>query len=252
MAFRRGQFKINGLDSEEFNTYITERPKRQASSRVVELKERPGNDSVVFDHAYYKNTTQTIKCYAKASDFERVPYLEQEITAWLDMGRYSDFEVYHDPHYIYQAIVTSAPAFTGTRKTGLMVPFSFDISLRPFKHSRTGRRWIKAGKAQLTTKKIELVNVEKYPSKPVISLYGFGDISIFINDEEYQLKNHGGSIVIDSQLEESYRITNGRYVSLDEKTAFKDFPVLPAGKMTVSWTGDVTIFEIQPRWWTKI
>ena len=44
--------------------------------------------------------------------------LEDEISFWLDMGNYSDFIVYFDEHYIYQAIVTSPPKFTGTRKAG--------------------------------------------------------------------------------------------------------------------------------------
>ncbi len=39
-----------------------------------------------------------------------------------------------DEHYIYQAIVTSPPKFTGTRKkAGFLIPFEFTVSIRPFK-----------------------------------------------------------------------------------------------------------------------
>ena len=60
-------------------------------------------------------------------------FLEDEISFWLDMGNYSDFIVYFDEHYIYQAIVTSPPKFTGTRKSGVLIPFEFTVSIRPLR-----------------------------------------------------------------------------------------------------------------------
>ena len=75
-----------------------------------------GNDSIAVDFAYYKNVERTITCYAKANTLQKF-LLEDEISFWLDMGNYSDFIVYFE-HYIYQAIVTSPPKFTGTRKAG--------------------------------------------------------------------------------------------------------------------------------------
>lgn len=244
MELKRGQFRLNGRDSEEFNAYMRERPKRPAAGRVIELRERQGNDSIVMDFNYYRNVEQTISCYAKANNLEEVPFLESEISYWLDMGNYSEYCVYYDPHYIYQAIITSPPEFTGNRKNGYLVPFDFSISLRPFKLSRVGQFWVADTKV--------LINIEKYPSKPKIHIYGWGDISFSINDKIYKLKNVEGEIIIDSMIEESYKNNNGKIVPQDEKTLFRDYPILDVDRNDINWTGNVKEIKILPRWWTKI
>ncbi|WP_429947422.1 phage tail protein [Enterococcus sp. DIV1297f] len=244
MAFKRGQFQINGKHSEEFSAYMRDRPKRLSAGRVIELRERPGNDSIVMDFAYYKNVEWQISCYAKADGLESVSHLEDRIRSWLDMSNYSDFTCQFDEHYIYQAIVVSGPEFSGTKKNGVLVPFDFTISLRPFKSSRNGFEWM--------TNETMIHNVERYPSKPKIQIWGSGDISFWINDESFKLTDIGSEIVIDSQLEESYRIVDGVIESQDHKTQFIDFPILPVGWTTIKWEGDVKKFNLMPRWWTKI
>jgi len=244
VGLKPGQFKINGLDSEEFNVYLRSRPQRLSAGRVIELKPRPGNDSVVVDFAYYKNVEWKIQCNAKADSLESVSNLEDRIRSWLDMSNYSDFTYIFDAHYIYQAVVVSPPVFTGTHKDADWVPFEFTISLRPFKQSRTGLRWLS------NEKKIH--NIEKYPSKPKIQVLGSGDISFWINDKKYELTNIGNEIIIDSLLEESYRIVDGILESQDNKTKFIDFPILPEGLTTIRWQGNVTEFRLMPRWWTKV
>ncbi|MGM0124679.1 hypothetical protein IGI37_002073 [Enterococcus sp. AZ194] len=244
MEFKRGQFKINGLHSEEFNAYMRDRPERLSAGRVIELRERPGNDSFVVDYAYYKNVEWTISCYAKAEDLENVHNLEDRIRAWLDMDNYSEFICYFDEHYIYQAVVTSPPLFSGTRKNGHLIPFEFTVSLRPFKTARVGQQWI--------SNKKKINNSEKYPSKPKIQILGSGDISFWINDQKFDLTNVGNEIIIDSMFQESYRIVDGILESQDKKTKFKNFPALKIGMNEFRWSGNVKEFRIQPRWCTKI
>jgi len=226
VGFKRGQFQINGKHSEEFMAYMRERPKRLSAGRVIELRERPGNDSIVMDFAYYKNVEWTISCYAKADDLA------------------SDFIYQFDEHYIYQAIVISGPEFSGTSKNGTLIPFDFTISLRPFKSSRTGLNWL--------TNESSIHNLERYPSKPQIYILGSGDISFWINEDKYELTNVGTEIVIDSQLEESYRIVDGILESQDNKTKFIDYPILPIGLINIRWQGNVREFKLMSRWGTKI
>ena len=45
---------LNGKHSSEFNVFMRERPERLSAGRVVELRERMGNDSIAVDFAYYK------------------------------------------------------------------------------------------------------------------------------------------------------------------------------------------------------
>lgn len=244
MELKRGQFKINGKYSEEFTVYMRDRPERLSAGRVIELRERPGNDSIVLDFKYYKNVERVISCYAKAKSLESVSFLENNISNWLDTGSYSDFIVYYDPHYTYQAIVISPPNFTGQRKNGLLIPFEFTVSIRPFKQSQVGFVWNKNEKI--------LNNTENYPSKPKIHIVGSGDISFWINDHKYDLKNVEEEIFIDSLIEESYRYQSNQLQTLDHKTFFKDYPTLDKGENNIKWTGSVKELRIQPRWWTKV
>lgn len=243
---KRGQFFINGRHSSEFNVYIRNRPVSTSAGRVVELREREGNDSIVIDKAYYKNVTRKIECYYKAPTLKDVQEWEDRITEWLDMGNYSDFITYYDQQYIYQAIVTEAPEFKGTRKTGNLVPFIFSVSLRPFKENRLGRKPI------VKTESFKLNNSEKYASKPVIKLTGSGDASFFINDKEFKLKGMSRELVIDSKIEESYRALDGALEHQDHVTLFLDFPELKAGMNQIKWTSNIKTFEITPRWWRKV
>jgi phage-related protein len=208
------------------------------------LQERPGNDSVVVDYAYYKNVEWKLQCVAKASDYEEMYHLEDRVKVWLDMSNYSDFTYNFDPHYMYQTIVVSPPVFTGTHKNGTWTPFEFTISVRPFKTARVGLKW--------QTNKKMIHNTEAYPSKPIIKIVGSGDITFSINNKKYELTNVGNEIIIDSQLEESYRVVDGVLEIQDHKTKFLDFPILSKGVNTFRWSGNVQEFNLQPRWWTKV
>ncbi len=58
MQLKRGQFFINQHYSSEFNVYIQNRPASVSASRVIELREREGNDSIIIDKGYYRNVTR--------------------------------------------------------------------------------------------------------------------------------------------------------------------------------------------------
>ncbi len=59
-------------------------------------------------------------------------------------------------------------------------------------------------------------------------------------------------IFIDSLVEESYRYLGNQLQMLDNKTFFKDYPILDKGENKIKWTGNVKELRIQPRWWTKV
>lgn len=244
--YKRGQFKINGRHSREFNVYMQHRPAKTAAARVIELRQRVGNDSIVIDNAYHKNVTLTIDCYFKASSIDQVQFYEDLVSEWLDMGDYSDFVTYYDEQYIYQAIVTEPPQFKGTRKTGPMVPFSFQVSIRPFKYNRVGRQVYEYDK------QFHINNFEKYPSKPRFKLFGSGDASFFVNNQEFKIRGLDRELIIDSLIEESYRDLGGVLEHQDKKTLFRDFPELQSGDNEIRWTKNIEKIELIPRWCRKV
>lgn len=247
MIIKRGQFLINGKHSSEFNVFMRNRPASSSAGRVIELRDREGSDSIIIDKAYYKNVERKIDCYYKAPSIDDVQEWEDRITAWLDMGSYSDFVTYYDEQYIYQAIVTDPPEFKGTRKTGNIVPFEFSVSLRPFKENRLGRQPI-----LLNSTPFKITNEQKYPSKPLIKLTGSGDASFFVNNEEFKLKGLDTELIIDSVLEESYRKLGGAIEHQDQVTTFMDFPELKPGENTITWSSGIKSFELTPRWRRKV
>lgn len=247
MIIKRGQFLINGKHSSEFNVFMRNRPVSSSAGRVIELRDREGSDSIIIDKAYYKNVERKIDCYYKAPSIDDVQEWEDRITAWLDMGSYSDFVTYYDEQYIYQAIVTDPPEFKGTRKTGNIVPFEFSVSLRPFKENRLGRQPI-----LLNSTPCKITNEQKYPSKPLIKLTGSGDASFFVNNEEFKLKGLDTELIIDSVLEESYRKLGGAIEHQDQVTTFLDFPELKPGENIITWSSRIKSFELTPRWRRKV
>lgn len=242
----RGQFYLNKHDSSEFNTFIRERPAKQASNRVVELKERGGNDSIVIDKAYHENTTLSLDCYYKAPSLDEVQFYEDKIKKWLDFGHYTDFIPYYDIQYRYKAIVTKAPVFTGTRKNGYNVPFHFELSLRAFKHSLTGLRTLSF------TKPFKLVNHELYSALPYLKIHGSGDITLLINGRETNIKGLLSYIELDSEELEVYQESPAGVLDMSNKFYSKDFPHLDEGENVISWKGNITKIEIKPRWRTKV
>lgn len=247
MEFKRGQFLINNCHSSEFNVYMSERPQRFTSTRVLELRQRPGSHSLVVDQTYYQNVEWKIKCYSKVKDLRDVSNQEDLIKSWLDTSNYSDFSFFFDEYYVYQAIVVPGTlVFNGSRRTGNLIPFEFVISLQPMKETYAGRYPIEI------KKETKLINTKKYHSKPRIHIHGRGDISFFINKNKYELKNVPEDIIIDSQLDESFQYHDGNILFLDDRTLFLDFPLLPPGEITISYVGEVDKFEIIPRWVTKV
>ncbi len=92
---------------------------------------------------------------------------------------------------------------------------------------------------------IQVTNQGLEKSKPIITIYGTGIITLSINgydaftvdlgeDEEY--------IVVDSLQEEAYRNT-----ILKNRLMTGDFPLLDVGTNTITWTGDLTRIKIEPK-----
>ncbi len=179
-----------------------------------------------------------------------IQFVEDLITSALDTrGEYVDFIPYYDPRYIYKVVVINNPTFSGNISAMRGVPFTFDVSFAPFKYRVGGERAIEFNKPQ------QLYNPERYESYPLIKIYGQGNISVFINNRETKLKNIENTIIIDSNedIMEVYKENNGELINLhDNFVGSQNFPYLDSGMNQISWNGNVSKIEIEPRWQTKI
>jgi len=82
-------------------------------------------------------------------------------------------------------------------------------------------------------------------SKPIITLYGSGNVEVAINGStvfEYTFPAGETSVVIDSLQEEAY--LNGVYKN---RYMLGEFPKLKVGNNTITWTGTLTKIKVEPK-----
>uniref|UniRef100_UPI00359C72AC phage tail protein n=1 Tax=Lactococcus garvieae TaxID=1363 RepID=UPI00359C72AC len=246
-----GWFKIGNHWSEEFQMFLSKRPEKKKAQRMLTLDEVSGvNKLILSDKGYYTNAEQTLECFYVSPSLENVQYTEDLITSALDTrGEYVDFIPYYDPKYVYKVVIINEPIFSGEISGLRGVPFSFDVSMAPFKYRIGGERAIELLHPQ------QLFNPERYGSDPKIKIYGKGSLSLFINNRETKFKDVEDVIIIDSSQEvmEVYKEVNGKLINLHHKfVGNQEFPYLDVGSNQISWSRNVTKIEIEPRWQTKI
>lgn len=80
-------------------------------------------------------------------------------------------------------------------------------------------------------------------SAPQITIYGSGNIELYVNGETLQLKDVDGYVTVDSELMLVYK---GQENRLHKSIGF--LPMLNTGTNYIAWDGDVTSATISPNW----
>lgn len=93
------------------------------------------------------------------------------------------------------------------------------------------------------TAPFKLFNIGTFESEPIITIFGNGNITLYVNNKSIYLKEITDKIIIDSEMKNAYNNS----VSLNYKMS-GDFPVLSLGENNISWVGNITKLEIQPNW----
>lgn len=243
---QEGTFIFNRKHSEEIGCYIRERPKKIKGKRMVEMKEVHGKNKLVpIDKGYYTNSTLSLSCFCLLSSYDDLYFIENEVSALLDSaGEYVPFIPFYDPHYVYEVINNNEISFEGTRGSKLAVPFSFELSVAPFKYRTTGLH------IQEFSEAFTLENPEKYHSEPYMKIYASGNIMIYVNGEPFVINNVEKFIEVDSNPDilEVYKEENGVIISQNHKMISDDFPIFIPGWNEISWKGNVEKIEVKGRW----
>ena len=93
------------------------------------------------------------------------------------------------------------------------------------------------------TAPFSLFNIGTFESEPIITIFGAGNITLYVNNQSISLKEIAGSITIDSEMQNAY---NG-VTSMNNKMQ-GGFPILSLGENHITWLGNVTRLEIRPNW----
>lgn len=95
----------------------------------------------------------------------------------------------------------------------------------------------------LLTNHSKIYNIGTYESEPYIKVFGSGNVTLNINNKEITLKDVNEYMEIDSELKETFKDS----VSKNDKKV-GEYPAFFVGENTISWTGNITKIEIEPRW----
>lgn len=218
-------FVFKNRDSREFDIIVNELPPHQTVDDEVEYVEVPGRDG------YLTVTT------------DRKPSLEKQIVIsiyddtnicdikeWLNGS--GELILSNDADVFYNARIQTIRDFEEVSKYG---PSSFTFKCQPYGYLYSGDDTL-----IIDSKNTILIN-QYAESKPIIKVVGSGVGDVTINNKKIIIDNIDSSIVIDSELEESYSGT--------QEAFFKgDYPVFINGENAITWSGGVTRLEVIPRW----
>lgn len=88
-----------------------------------------------------------------------------------------------------------------------------------------------------------LYNSGTYYSKPEITVYGNGDVNLFIGDEQITLKDIKEYITVDTNKLRTYKDT----IRQNHKK-IGNYPILKKGENNITWDGYTAKIEIIPNW----
>lgn len=234
----RGYFNFNGRASTSFGVEIESYPDSTAAERIVEKITVPGrNGELIRDTGAYRNVARTYSVYIHAAP-SNLPTAVRAVAGWL-MGSsgYRRLEDNYDPD-IYRMAAFSGPvemsSFYDTHGRGRL---SFDC--KPQKYLKSGERAI-----SLSTSGTVLYN-PGFASLPLITVYGSGAGTLWVEDCAVQIKALDGSLTLDCETQDAYRGTTNQNANIYAP----NFPSLSPGDSVIGWDGGITGIDIAPRWW---
>lgn len=223
-------FTFNGIDSRYMGVIVTAMPETVRPDRRITSVKIPGRSGLLhLDEAVYESYIRTMECAIK--NRENI----DEIAAWLTGSGKMIFST--EPDKVYDVTISNKISIVGMMRT--FQKFMVTMDTQPFKYREMARR-----DTLILTEGTFFRNKGNVYANPLITVYGTGDISLFINDEEFLLRDVEESITIDSEIMEVFRENRNQ----NHKYRNTKFPRLETGINSIDWTGEVTKVEVVPRW----
>lgn len=225
-----GWFRFKETDSREYGILISSVPERVRPERRVKEIEIPGRSgNLTQDEETYDAYVISMECSTRGSD------RMDEIITWLNGA--GDLTLSTEPDKVYQASIYNKISIAD--QIYLYNSFLLQFKVQPFKYNINPF----ADELTLTAQTI-IRNGGTVYSEPIITVYGSGDITLSINGVDFPLYGVSEYITIDSEMMEVFKGTANQ----NSKYGGETFPRLEVGENTISWTGNVSRVEIQPKW----
>jgi phage-related protein len=245
---RAGEFLINGESSiDKYGTRLQTRFDLETPARRSELVQAMGQDgySIIDEEAYDDTKVTLVVVIEPLKGHDRSAMRNLLTVAFTGSGGYIPFVPYHDDKktYFVRLDGDSKINFRNKYMYGDVLEATIPINVKP---------WKELNGYNASVNPTSMDNPASYAAKPLISVTMSGSTGSFsINGVTYNLANANSSetIHIDCDRFIAYNMVNGKITALRNTTLlFKDFPVLIAGKNTISKSGGVSSMSITPRW----
>jgi phage-related protein len=219
----------NGKTAEQMGLKIISLPPIQVSTERIDEQDVEGRDgTLTFLNGYTSDEKEVEADYKGNKPVEVVNWLQGK--GEVIFGNLPD-------RYYKARINNIVPLDEVIRNQLYNFPIKFKC--QPFRYHIGGKK-----KIIITSTGTIINNPGTYKSLPLITVYGSGAGYLSINGITYTITNIGGSMVIDSNIQEVL-YGKGDYLQTDE------FIELPVGKCAINFSGGITKVEIIPYWRDK-
>jgi predicted phage tail component-like protein len=221
---------FKGINSNTFDNLVISELSPISSPEIrVDITEIDGADGDIVDEKGYRAYNKSIKIGLKNSN-----NIDKIIKYFSGSG---DLVLSNEPDKVYKAQIYSKVdyerllTFRTAKVTFHVQPFKYALNEPPFVFNITNE----------TEVKVTNVGLEK--SKPIITLYGDGEVTLTINGYDVFTVNIDDEfVVIDSMQLEAYK-----GLILKNRKMSGNFPILDVGVNTISWTGNLTKLIVEPK-----
>lgn len=218
------------INSDTFdNLIISELSPISSPETRVDITEIDGADGDIVDELGYKAYDKSIKIGLKNSK-----NIDKIIKFFSGSG---NLVLSNEPDKVYIARIYKKIdyerllTFRTAKVTFHVQPFKYALNEAPFVFNITDE----------TEVKVTNIGFEK--SKPIITLYGSGEVTLTINGYDvFTINIDDEYVVIDSMQLEAYKNS-----TLKNRNMTGKFPILDVGINTISWTGKLTKLIVEPK-----
>lgn len=219
-------FIWKGQNSLDKNIMVTKLPPHERAEANIDKKIVPGRDGFLTENdGTFAEILKPCECVLDEGNID-------DVVAWLTGTDEVTFSNEPDKKYI-ATIINKIPL---VKVIPTLHEFVVQFDCQPYAYDREN--------ALITLLTEDTVtNPGTRASKPIIKVYGIGDIALTIGFRNVYLDDVVDYVTLDSVIEDVYKDT-----VLKNNDWSGDFPVLQPGDNTISWVGNVTKIEITPNW----
>lgn len=235
---RQGTFTFNGISSRDYSLWLTGAGVYGAPARKYESVSIPGrNGTLTMDGGAFEDIEHTYKdCFIASEDAATaLQGLRNALMSVNGKARLTDdynADEFYLARYMRGLDPDVAPLMKGAK---------FDLVF-----SRDPRRFLASGENVTTlTESGTITNPTLYPSRPLLRVYGTGNLSV--GDVTITINYADSYTDIDCEIMDAYKgaVNCNPYIELSGN----DFPTLKAGSNGITLGTGITRVIITPRWY---